>query len=155
MELLLGVVKASPELRSMLRSPVIRPDKKLAVLKGVFEREVQPLTFGFFKLLAHNRRERYLEEIARQYIGLYKQHMNITTVRIRTAVAVSKELRDKIVRNFEKYTGGKIDLHEEVDEHLIGGVLVNWEDKQFDATLRKKLILLKKEFDKNLYKREF
>jgi F-type H+-transporting ATPase subunit delta len=69
-------------------------------------------------------------------------------------VKVSKEVRDEIIGLMEDYTKGNIDLHENVDEDLIGGFVLTFEDKQFDSSLRNRINKLKKEFEQNPYIRE-
>lgn len=155
MGVLLEVTSTSREFLVMLRSPVIRPDRKAAIMKAVFEKEVHAMTLSFFRLLTLNRRERHLDLIARGFIDLYKEQHHIITLEIKTAKAISAGMRDRIIARFEKFTGGKIELIEAVDEKLIGGFVVNWENNQYDASLLRKMNLLKKEFEKNPYIREF
>lgn len=155
MGLLLEVISTSKDFQVMLRSPVIRPDRKAAIMQAIFGNEVISMTLGFFRLLTRNRRERHLDTVAREFIEIYKKHHHIISLEIKTAREISPDLRDRIITRFEKFTGGKIELSEKVDEKLIGGFVVNWEDNQYDATLLRKMNLLKKEFEKNLYIREF
>lgn len=155
MGVLLEVTSTSKDFLVMLRSPVIRPDRKSAILLAIFEKEVHAMTLGFFRLLTLNRRERHLDIIAREFISLYKEHHHIITLEIRTARAISAGLHDRIIKRFEKFTGGTIELIEVVDDKLIGGYIVNWENNQYDASLLRKMNLLKKEFEKNPYIRAF
>jgi F-type H+-transporting ATPase subunit delta len=154
MDLLLDVSKISPDFRHLLRSPVIRSDKKASILRSIFENKVSEVTIKFLNLMAHNRREQFLDEVALQFIKLYKKHKNITTVRLKTAVPISKELREEILKRLRKSTGGSIDLVETIDKGLIGGFVVNIEDQQYDASLLRQIMRLKKEFEKNLYIRD-
>lgn len=154
MDILLEVSKISLDFRHMLRSPVIRADKKAAILRSMFKDKVSEITIKFLDLMAHNRREQFLDEVALQFIELYKEHKNITTVHLKTAVSISKELREEILKRLSKSTGGSIDLVETIDEELIGGFVVNIEDRQYDASLLRQITRLKKEFEKNLYIRD-
>ena len=154
MQLILEASSESVDFRQMLRSPVIRPDKKVAVFVAVFKGKVDEITMEYFKLLARNRRESFMAEISKQFITIYKKHFNITTVYLKTATTVGEDLRKQILKRLEKFTGGTIGLVEKVDESLIGGFVVNIEDQQYDASLIMQIKRLKKEFDKNLYIRE-
>ncbi len=44
-----------------------------------------------------------------------------------------------------------VKLTEEVDEDLIGGFVLEFDDKQFDASIQRQISNLKKEFEVNLY----
>lgn len=151
MGMLLETIKGSPEFKQFLLSPVIQADKKASVLKVMFEGRVAELTQKFFELLAKNRREDNLRFIALEFIELYKKFKNITTVTLKTAVKVSDKVKQDILDKLARYTGGSIDLIEEVDEKLIGGFMVSIENTQYDATLLRVFNKLHKEFDKNLY----
>ena len=150
---LLEICQANKDFDQMLKSPVIRQDKKMKVLSVIFRERVQDLTYKFIELLTRNKREKYLAEIARQFILMYKKYHNIVTTYVKTAVSMSKESRDQILGIMGKYTKGNIELIEEVDEKLIGGFVLSFDDMQFDASLAREISRLKSEFEKNLYVR--
>jgi F-type H+-transporting ATPase subunit delta len=138
----------------MLISPVIRPDKKIAVMDAVFRGKIEGLSMQFYHLLCHKRREKYLEGIAKQFIAKYKKHHNILVVEIRSAVPLSNELREKVVAIIETRSKGTVELNEIIDRSLIGGFIVSDEGRRYDASLTTTIKKLKKEFEENLYIRE-
>ena len=154
MEMLLETLQESKEFKQFLVSPVVQADKKASVLHAIFQGKVAELTLKFFELLARNRREDNLKLIALEFIEMYKKFKNITTVTLKTAVKVSDKARKDILDKLARYTGGSIDLIEEVDGKLIGGFVVSIEDTQYDASLLRVFNQLRKEFDENLYIRE-
>lgn len=155
MDLLQEVSKSNKDFRQLLKSPVIRADKKTAIFKALFTGRIQEITFKFMLLITRNRREKYLEEIARQFIILFKEHHHITTAYIKSAVKLSEAMKQKMTRLIEEYTNGKVELVEDIDEKLIGGFIINFQNKQFDASLLKQINRLKKEFESNPYVRGF
>ena len=53
-----------------------------------------------------------------------------------------------------RYTGKTIDLNPEIDESLIGGFVLSWEDKQYDASIRREIENMKNTIARiNLYKK--
>jgi F-type H+-transporting ATPase subunit delta len=154
MDLMLDVCLNNRDFRHMLKSPVIRPDKKIAVMDAVFTGKFEELTRQFYKLLINKRREKYLENIAKQFIDKYKNYHNILVVEIRSAVPLSKDLREKIVAIIETRTKGTVELIEIVDKNMIGGFIVSDEGRRYDASLKTTIKKLKKEFEENLYIRE-
>lgn len=154
MEMLLETIRASKEFKQFLVSPVIQAGKKAAVLNKIFKGQVTELTRKFFELLAKNRRENNMKLICLEFIDLYKDFKNITTVNLKTAVKISDRVKKEILDRMSGITGGSIDLIEEVDEKLIGGFVVNIEDTQYDASLQRVFNQLRKDFEENLYIRE-
>lgn len=136
----------------MLRSPVIKGDKKLAIVKAVFKDRLNPLSNGFLDLLIKKGREFFLPEMAAAYVAQYKELNHIHEVKLTTAVQISEDLyqaiRDKVTASIND---GSVDLKLNVDGDLIGGFVLEAGDKLFDASIRRDLIDIKKQFTKNLY----
>jgi F-type H+-transporting ATPase subunit delta len=154
MDLMVDVCLNNRDFRQMLLSPVIRPDKKIAVMDEIFIGKIEEISKQFYRLLSQKRREKYLEGIAKQFIAKYKQYHNILVVEIRSAVPLDKELREKITAIFETRSKGTVELIEIVDRNMIGGFIVSDEGRRYDASLKTTIKKLKKEFEENLYVRE-
>jgi F-type H+-transporting ATPase subunit delta len=155
MGLFLQVIRDSADFRHLLVNPVIRPDKKINVLDALFKDKVDVLTEKFYHLITGKRREKYLGGIADAYIEKYKEFKNIVTIEIRTVASLSEELRKQIIALIEKRQGVTVDLVEIVDASLMGGFIVSTGNLRFDASLATSIKKLKKEFEENLYIREF
>jgi F0F1-type ATP synthase delta subunit len=54
------------------------------------------------------------------------------------------------------YTKSDIDLKSEIDESLIGGFILSWQDKKYDASIRREIEEMRNVIAKvNLYKTGF
>jgi F-type H+-transporting ATPase subunit delta len=142
------------DLRLLLKSPVIKADKKHAILHAIFGEKIQRVTMVFLNLLVSKGREVYLSEIAEAYETQHKELKNIKTVHLTTAVAIDENLRktilDKVTDSIQN--DGSIELHTIVNEHLIGGFTLEMGDKLFDASIRRDLNDIKAQFTQNLYR---
>jgi F-type H+-transporting ATPase subunit delta len=154
MELMINVCLNNRDFRQMLISPVIRPDKKIAIMDAVFAGKIEELSKQFYHLLSQKRREKYMEGIAKEFISKYKKYHNIHVIEIRSAIPLSKELRERVVDIIENRTKGTVELIEIVDRNMIGGFIVSNEGRRYDASLTTTIKKLKKEFEENLYIRE-
>ena len=105
-------------------------------------------------MLCTNRREKFLEAVARQFVHKYKEHYNIHVIEIRSAAPLGKELREKVIHIIESRTNGTVELNEIIDKSMIGGFIVSDEGRRYDASLTTTIKKLKKEFEENLYVRE-
>jgi F-type H+-transporting ATPase subunit delta len=155
MELLLTVCRENREFLLMLKSPVIKEAKKQSILKSIFEGKINDLTFKFLKVITHNRREEVIMEISEQFIKIYKEFMNILPTTLTSAVKLDAGTRDKIVTLLGDRTNTEIELSEQIREEIIGGFILEFEDKQYDASVLRKIKNLRKEFDVNLYIKGF
>lgn len=145
------------ELNLMLKSPIVHADKKLAVLDALFKGKIEPLTLGYLHLLVNKGREAYIPEIAAEFVIQYKILKNITTVRLTTAAPVGEallsDLRQRLLAS--GVTAANLDLETKVDPALIGGFLLEFDNRRYDASVAHKLDELKAQFSKNLYVKEF
>jgi F-type H+-transporting ATPase subunit delta len=155
MGLLLGVISDCADFRHFLVNPVIRPDKKIKVLDALFKDKVDVLTEKFYRLITGKRREKYMEGIANAFIEKYKAFKNIVTIEIRTVSPLSESMRKQIISLLENRREITVDLVETIDRSLIGGFIVSTGNLRYDASLANSIKKLKKEFEENLYVREF
>ena len=58
----------SREFITFLNSPIIKTDKKIAVLKSIFDGKINALTSGFLTIVASKRREAVIPEMASAFI---------------------------------------------------------------------------------------
>ncbi len=154
-DLIHNVCLASKDFTVMLRSPVIRADKKSLVIDEIFRKKIEEVTLNFLLIITRNKREILIPEIAIQFIEIYKVHHNIITVNITTAVQLDEGIKTKILTLLEKRANAKIELNEKLDEELIGGFVLSYEDKQYDASILRQIKNLRREFDINLYIKGF
>ena len=139
----------------LLKSPVIKETKKQAILTDIFQKKLHELTYKFLMVITRNRREQIILEISEQFINIFKEFKNILPATLITAVKLDDETRERIVKLSGERTNTTIELTEEVDDEIIGGFILEFEDKQYDASILRKIKNLKKEFDVNLYIKGF
>lgn len=142
------------ELHMMLMSPVVKGEKKVAIFEAVFSRHIQPLTNSFFKLIFSKGRSIAINEIILAFINKYRIQKGIKLVELTTAIEVSKDIQEKIssiLQENQILKGKSIELNTKVDPSIIGGLIVQMEDKLFDASIRHDLQVIKKQFIENMY----
>lgn len=140
----------------MLRNPVVKHDKKKAVLEAIFKDKVDALTIANFDIITRKNREAILPAVAREFHNLYNIRKGIEVATVTTAVPLDKELREEIEKLVQKITSGKkVDLTEVIDEDIIGGFTLKIGDRQIDDSLKTKLKTLQLKFSQNQYIKEF
>ena len=143
-----------PELQILLVSPVITGEKKTNVFDAVFSSHVQPLTTSFFKLVFTKGRSVAIKEIVLAFMNMYRSHKGIQVVELTTAMPLSDEIKTSIKGILQQnvmLVNKTIELSEHVDPSLIGGMVVQVDDKLFDASIKHDLQFIKRQFVKNMY----
>jgi F-type H+-transporting ATPase subunit delta len=141
------------DLYLMLKSPIVSGEKKVSVMKALFGERFEAVTLGFINLCITKGRESILPEISSELLAEYKKMQGITSVKITTAVALSPEalaaIKDKLTASTS--TAKSVEVEVAVNPELIGGYLIEYGDRLYDASVAAKLAALKKEFSGNLY----
>ena len=151
MVLIDSVCSSNKDFLNLLRSPIIKTDLKIKILKELFSNNLSALTLSFISLITNKKREGLLPEISASFISLYKKNKNIKEVVVTSALPLDEDLKTSLMDYIGSETGSEIDLKEKIDESLIGGAIIRMDDKQLDASISSSLKALKQKFSKNLY----
>lgn len=151
-QLLDAISNQSRDFVNVLRSPVIKADKKQAIIDAVVGAKLGNLTKSFITLLVNKSRERNLPEIAAAFISQYKEMKNIKTVMLTTATPVNDVVKSAIMKKVEAMLpGSQIDLKTSVNADLIGGFVLEMGDNLYDASVRRDLNDVRAQFLNNIY----
>ena len=137
----------------LLKSPIVKPDKKAQIFKALFEDKVDKLTFAFIEIILRKGREAKLAEIAQEFINQYRDIKGISTVEVTSAETLSPETLESIRKKLvdSKLVHGQVEFKTKTDPSLIGGFVIAFEDKLYDASVKHQLELLRKEFNSKDY----
>jgi len=143
----------SRDLYLLLKSPIINASKKTEVIHTIFDNRLGKTMLAFLDIIIRKGREMYMPEIAKEFLFRYKTHNKISTVVITTASepgdAFLADIQKKLLSS--QITMDKLDLVTKVDPSLIGGFIIEVEDKLYDASIAHKLDSFRQEFEDNQY----
>ncbi|HQE12858.1 MAG TPA: ATP synthase F1 subunit delta [Flavipsychrobacter sp.] len=146
------ISRGNRDFENMLRSPIVNADKKLQILAAVFGTRISALTNAFIKLLVTKGREANLPEIATAFIRQYKELKNIKTIKLTTATPVNDSVKTTILNKVKaSLKGSEVEINEKIDPSIIGGFVLEMDDKLFDASIKRDLNDVKNQFLKNIY----
>ncbi len=149
MKLIQEVCKTNPDFVNFLKSPVIKTDKKQAVLKEVFSGKLNKITDAYVQLITAKKREIYLGEIAKEFISQYNNKKNILTAVVTTASGIDDNIRKQVLGLVKGSGSSEVVLEEKINKDLIGGFIIRVGDNQMDASIARKLSDLKRTFTEN------
>lgn len=151
MQTLQQITKNNRDVVALLKSPIIKPDKKQKILAAILEGKVSTITAAFIQLLVAKGRESNLPEITTEFARQYNVLKNISKVKITTAVPVDAAILADIRKKVEAGTDKKIELETAVQPELIGGFVLESEDRLYDASVLRDLNDIRKQFTQNIY----
>lgn len=156
-EFILSSVKNSDDFTLLLEHPVIKSSEKIDAFAALFKSSIDDLTFSFLKLIIQNKRETHLKRILQNVIDIYKKNVGIKPVVITTAYTLDDEEISYLKSAIEKKLNSPVELTEKVDDSIIGGIIIQIEDKELDVSVRNQLQKFKLnlvDFDLNSKKRK-
>jgi F-type H+-transporting ATPase subunit delta len=152
MRYLQQVVKQSRDFVTLIKSPVIKADKKNAILDAVSKDKLSQMTMGFNRLLVSKGREAVLPEIVNAFIDQYNAIKGIHRVKLTTAVEPSEELKRSITQKLVAEAGlGAVELETKVDPAIVGGFILEFNNNKVDASILRDLKDIRKQFMDNYY----
>jgi len=145
------LIASHHELKTILESPVVTYDKKLAIIRKVFQHHFCGVVFDFLTLVVKKRRTPQLLMICEQFIKIYYLNHHIKEAYITTAQLLSEKTEQHIKTILEEDYPFTFIMHFTVDPTIIGGIIIKIEDLYFDAAIKTKINKLKREFSQNVY----
>ncbi len=146
-----ATVEASHDLRRFLGNPILTAERKVAILKKVFEGKVEPVTLTLIVSLARRHRAEVLPYIAREFIAIYQAQHNIKALTVRTATTLTPAQRDLITQRVNSTLKATSEFTEVIDRDLIGGVVIEVDGKRYDSSIATQISHLRKQFKDNPY----
>lgn len=155
MDYIIEVIEASREMRILLKSPIITGDKKLAIFKEVLGATISEISMTFIKIILTKGREAELEGIAYGFRNIYRQYKGIEEATVTSAHPLTDGQREEIRTKLVGVTGSTIEIQEQVDPSIIGGIKIRVGDKQYNGSIAYQLEQLKRKFQSNQYIADF
>lgn len=141
----------------LLKSPIISIGKKSQIFKELFTGKFGELTSAFLEIILRKGREAYLPEIADSFMEQYKIRQKISSIKLTSAAPITEaeinEIKSKLVKS--SATSDQIEIETLVDPSILGGFILEFDDKLYDASVKHKLESMKKEFESNSYVKSF
>lgn len=106
---------------------------------------LEPDLSRFAAFVVQKGRREYLRRILRIFVDLYCESVGLSHV-ILTSTVQSNQLEERVRSVLESRLGHPILLETEVDPALIGGYRVEVDGKMLDASVRRQLQILRREF---------
>jgi F-type H+-transporting ATPase subunit delta len=151
MKLIAETIASHSELHNMVKSPVVYGDNKLSVLNQVFS-STTTLTKTFIATTISKKREIHLLEIANEFVAQYNTINNIIKATYTTAQPADEATLANVKQSVKtQLNATSVELTTIVDESIIGGFILQYGDKIFDASIRYDLNQIAKQFEGNAY----
>lgn len=142
---------SSRELNQFFESPVISREKKASVVKELFGERVEDVTLQFLLLMIQKQREQIFPDVVRAYQSLRDEQKGLISVSVRTATELGEAEEAELVATIERMISKKVRLETEVDDTLLGGLVVRVGDTVYDGSFVNQLQALRDRLETGHY----
>ena len=139
------LLKSNKELENVLKSPLISKKEKIELIEKLFSNKINKNLKNFLKILVEKGRINSLKAIELTFKQLLNDKHNIIEGTVISAIPMQdkqiKELEKKLSKKYNK----NVTLENEVDESILGGVLVRLGNTQIDGSVKTRLDNIKEQ----------
>jgi len=139
---------ALPTLKKVLEDPTVPAEKKISALLAAVGKKASDSYTKTIDLVIGNGRGHYMQQIALMYDNVYRKENNIKVASLTTIEPASESIKtalSKLVSDNPKET---VDFRAKTDKNIIGGFVLEIDDRRLDASVRNQLNVIKLELTK-------
>ena len=125
-------------------SPYFSTDEKKDGLRRAVD-GAEPIFSNFLQALLERHRMPAIFRIRADYEKLWEEENRLLPVQVTSAVALDEQTVNSIGDRIGQQTGRKIELSSEVDDGIIGGIVLRVGNVILDASIRNRLEQLRKQ----------
>lgn len=135
----------NPELSKLLSAPTVGFEEKLDVLKKVFGGRISDTSYNLLCVTTEKGRASLIPAIAEDYRNRWYEMKNIAEVKVTTSKPLTDALRSKLKAKLETVYKKTVVLTENIDESLMGGIVINYGNTMLDGSVKTKLEAVQKQ----------
>lgn len=137
-----ALLESDDKLRRLFYHQLIPAGEKKKLVVEIFP-ELKEETRNFLYLVLEKRRERLLPQMAEQLQKLVNEAEGILEAEVITSLPLSAEVSQSLEEHLSRLTGRRVRLNNRLDKEIIGGMVVQVGDRVLDASVKRRLELLK------------
>lgn len=141
---LMDLLDSNKDIENFLMNPIIPSDDKKEIIEKTLKNSLSSNVFNLLNILLDKNRIYVLPSIDEIYKTKLAQKNNVVNAQVITAIELEEKLKSRLIKKLENKLDKKVNLITNVDESIIGGVIIKVDDKIIDGSIKAKLAGLKK-----------
>jgi len=140
MAALSAMLADSADLAGITVNPVISSEAKGRAITAVAEKAgFDRLVINFLAVIAHNNRLDQLENIITEFNRIVAHHNGEVSASVTTARKLTKVQLDALKKKLESMVGSDVTVDSDINDALLGGVVVKIGSRMIDSSLATRL----------------
>lgn len=141
-------IAANQEFYQIMKHPTITKEERKKIINTMFQDKMANELLYFLNVLIDNDRFDELNNIVESYQYYLDELKMETSATICTKYELSSMEKTTLVHQLENYFHKKLKVDFQLDQQMIGGIIIRVNDQIIDASLLNELIYLKNELKK-------
>jgi ATP synthase F1 delta subunit len=142
---LVSVIEDNLEFFDMLKSPAIPKDEKKSSVQKIFQGQMDEVLINFLCVLIDKGRIDRFFGIAKEFDKCVDEFNGITVGIVYSVVEIPKEKLKKLEAETGALIKKNVELKNEIEPELIGGIKIYVDGKLIDASLKRRLLDMKEQ----------
>lgn len=144
-----GIFAEHADLAQFLNHPQITKEEKVNVVENIFRGRFSEGLVGFLVIVIEKGRQNDILPICDYFNDRVKEYKKIGTVTVTSAVVLSDEQKERVAKRLLETTPYvDLEITYEMDESLLGGLVIRIGDRVVDSSIRSQLENMKRELMK-------
>ena len=137
---ILDILNQNPDFVNLLNHPKISKEEKLQVVDEVFGGKVSKEIQGFLNIIVSKERNKEIMAIMEYFLDEVKAMKGIGVCYVTTPMELKEAQKEAVVKKLIETTEFKeMEMHYQIDEALIGGMVIRIGDRVVDSSIQTKL----------------
>jgi F-type H+-transporting ATPase subunit delta len=138
-----SVLSENEDYYKLLKHPRISKTEKKEMLAEVFKDKLPQEVLNLFFILVDRGRLPYIPMISEQYVEFYNEEKNIIVAEAYTSVLLTDSQLKTITSKLEEELNATVQINNIVDESILGGIKLVYNNQIVDNSVASKLSRLK------------
>ncbi|MBE5901208.1 MAG: ATP synthase F1 subunit delta [Lachnospiraceae bacterium] len=134
------------DLVKLMNHPKVPKEEKVELLENCFSKGISKELLGTLRLMVVKDRTQDFDEVLDYFITRVKDYKNIGLATVTVAMPLTDAQKEKIKQRLLETTDYvEFEINYEVDESLIGGMVIRIKDRVMDSSVKSKIARLQRE----------
>ena len=142
MDSIISAHESSEDFKKLINNTLINYSDKKEILSIVISK-MNEKTNNLIDLLIVNKRLSILYDIAHGFNDIYNQENNIARATVVTATPISDKIKNQVLKKIQTLSNKSVEIENIIDETIIGGFILRYENREYNASLSQRLNKLK------------
>ncbi len=143
-------LKAEEDFLAVINHPEVTFEQKLELFKNVFSGKISETFFGLFNIVLEKNREEEILKILQLFIAKCEEYKGIVEALVVSATELNNDKIEKIKQQISKNLNKQVRISTQIDESIIGGIVIYVEGRVIDSSIKKYLEDQRKELLENV-----